>query len=179
MKERLCPGDTAVDATIGNGHDTLFLCRLTGVAGHVYGTDIQPEAVANTRARLQSGGIEESRFTLWQADHARLSELLPPQVHGSVAAVMFNLGYLPGGDHGTVTAADTTITALTAAIGTLRPGGVITAVVYPGHPGGGEEAEAVANWAAALPQDRYQSLQYRFMNQRNAPPYVIAVEKRG
>ncbi|WP_325176651.1 class I SAM-dependent methyltransferase [Paenibacillus alkalitolerans] len=173
------PGDIAVDATVGNGHDTLFLCRLVGPGGHVYGTDIQAEAVTSARARLCEEGVAAGTFTLWQADHSRLAELLPGETQRRVAAVMFNLGYLPGGDHATITTAGTTIRALEAAVEALRAGGIVTAVVYPGHAGGETEAAAVDAWMAALPQSKYQALQYRFTNQRNAPPYVAAVEKRG
>jgi mannose-6-phosphate isomerase len=178
VKERVREGDPAIDATLGNGHDTLFLCRLVGAHGHVYGTDIQAEAVEKTRERLGAEGLESSRYTLWQANHADLLEFLPLEAHGRVAAAMFNLGYLPGSDHATITSAETTIRALNAALSVLRPGGIVTAVVYPGHAGGDAEAAAVDAWAAALPQSEVQAMQYRFLNQRNAPPYVIAVEKR-
>ncbi|MCI3920664.1 16S rRNA (cytosine(1402)-N(4))-methyltransferase [Paenibacillus sp. TRM 82003] len=182
VRERLRPGDVAVDATMGNGHDTLFLAGLVGDGGRVFAFDVQEAALAATRERLAAAGeAVERRCTLLRRDHAELGSALADAgiaSIGSVGAVMFNLGYLPGGDHAIVTRTESTLRALDAALDALRVGGVLTAVVYPGHEGGGQEAEAVNAWAAALPQERYQALTYRFANQRNAPPYVIAVEKR-
>lgn len=91
---------------------------------------------------------------------------------------MFNLGYLPGADHATITRPSTTLPALDAALNLLDKGGVITAVLYPGHEGGQEEAQSVMKWAASLSRKEYQVLQYRFMNQRQHPPFLIAIEKR-
>jgi predicted methyltransferase len=178
VRERLWPGDIAIDATMGNGHDTLFLASLVGEGGLVYAFDVQEAAVASTRARLNAAGVETVRCVALLRDHAEMAAALPEELHGRVGAVMFNLGYLPGGDHKVVTAMESTLRALDAGLSLLRVGGVLTVVVYPGHEGGGEEAAAVDSWAAALPQEQCQALSYRFLNQRNAPPYVVAIEKR-
>ncbi|HZG83924.1 class I SAM-dependent methyltransferase [Paenibacillus sp.] len=178
VRDRVRPGDIAVDATMGNGHDTLFLAGLAGDGGHVYAFDIQETALANTAERLASSGIPSSRYTLLLSDHAEMAQRLPAAAVGGVAAVMFNLGYLPGADHSVITRTPSTLRALDAALAVLRPGGAATVVVYPGHAGGADEAAAVEAWAAALDPSRYQAMVYRFVNQRNAPPYVIAVEKR-
>jgi glyoxylase-like metal-dependent hydrolase (beta-lactamase superfamily II) len=107
-----------------------------------------------------------------------MSDVIPHEAHGKVAAVMFNLGYLPGEDHAVITRPESTIPALEAALALLKEGGVVTIVVYPGHEGGDQEASAVTEWCGRLPQDRYQVLQYQFINQKNRPPYVVAIEKR-
>lgn len=117
---------------------------------------------------------------LIQESHHRMADLIPAAVRGHVAAVMFNLGYLPGGDPGIITRAATTIPALDAAAALLRPDGVLTCVVYPGHEGGGEEAEAVEAWAAALDLERFHAITYRTVNvsgRSGRPPYLIAVRK--
>lgn len=163
---------------MGNGHDTLFLAELVGESGHVHSFDVQEAALAATRRRLMSAGIDAGRYTLRQEDHARLLTALPEQDIGRVAAVMFNLGYLPGGDHSVITTQSSTLPALEGAAAALRIGGVVTAVLYPGHEGGAQEAAAVQRWAEGLPQHTYQAVTYRFLNQRNAPPYVVAIEKR-
>ncbi|QXD15564.1 methyltransferase domain-containing protein [Rhodocaloribacter litoris] len=173
----LTPGDVAVDATTGNGHDTVFLAERVGPAGHVYGFDVQEEAIGRTRQRLAGAGLAE-RVTLFARGHEALRETLPAGVHGHVAAVMFNLGYLPGGDHRRITRPETTVPALDAALDVLRPGGVLTVVVYPGHPGGAEEAGAVRNWAAALDPHRYLAVRYDLLNRPHHPPWLLAVEKR-
>jgi predicted methyltransferase len=170
-------GDVAVDATVGNGHDTVALARAVGPEGRVYGVDVQAEAVASTRDRLRTEGLEEG-VTLVQAGHEHLPEHLPAAVHGAVGAVTFNLGYLPGSDSDRTTRPDTTLQALEAATQILRPGGVATVVLYTGHAGGPAEAAAVDAWAADLPQARFRVLSYRFVNQRNDPPRLIALEKR-
>ena len=89
------PEDTVVDATMGNGHDTLFLAEQVGPGGHVYAFDIQPEAVESTRKLLEEHGLSD-RVTLLCRSHADLAEAVP----AGVAAVVFNLGWLPGSrDH--------------------------------------------------------------------------------
>ncbi|HZG56470.1 class I SAM-dependent methyltransferase [Paenibacillus sp.] len=176
--ERVRSGDVVVDATMGNGHDTLFLAGLVGDGGHVYAFDVQPAALAATQARLAAAGVPAARYTLLLRDHAELADALPTDARGAVAAAMFNLGYLPGADHAVTTQPATTLRALDAALATLRVGGALCAVVYPGHPGGAEEAAAVEAWAAALEPERWQAVTYRFLNPRNPPPYVVAVEKR-
>lgn len=178
IAERVQPGETVVDATVGNGVDTLFLARTVGGEGKVYGFDIQPQALRNATERLsrELAGIRNIELLL--ASHEFMLDYLPREMLGRTGAVMFNLGYLPGSDHATITRPYSTLPALNASLELLRPGGVLTVVVYTGHEGGQEEADAVQNWIAKLPQDRYQSMIYRFLNQKNAPPYLLAVEKR-
>jgi tRNA A58 N-methylase Trm61 len=136
-------GDVAIDATAGNGHDTVFLAKLVGEAGKVIAFDVQEQAIASTRERLAAEGLLE-RVELVHGSHGLIAEQVTP---GSVAAVMFNLGYLPGGDHAVITRTAETLGALEAARGVLRPGGVLTIVCYPGHVGGDEESAAVVAWA--------------------------------
>ena len=92
------PGDTAVDATMGNGHDTLTLCRLVGPAGRVYAFDVQRDAVERTRERLRDAGMLD-RASLFCLGHECMAEV----VKTPVTAVVFNLGWLPGGDHAVTT----------------------------------------------------------------------------
>lgn len=141
------PGDTVIDATTGNGHDTRFLAELVGSTGRVYAFDIQPQALQQTEHGLP---LElRSVVALLRHDHARMDEFLPAGDRGKIAAVMFNLGYLPGSDHQLVTQTASTLRALTTALDWLRPGGVLSVIAYPGHPGGAEETDAVCDWFAA------------------------------
>ena len=94
MEEILRPGDIAVDATMGNGKDTQFLCELVGETGHVYAFDVQEEALERTAARLEAAGLR-ARATLILAGHETMRENVPV----SPRAVMFNLGWLPGGTY--------------------------------------------------------------------------------
>ncbi len=177
VRRALEPDDVALDATVGNGHDTVVLAEAVGDGGRVFGFDVQEEAIEQTRARLAE---EEppADVELLQAGHENLHRHLPEALHGRVGAVMFNLGYLPGSSSSLTTAPETTIPALDAAVKVLRPDGVVTVVLYTGHEGGEEEAEAVDEWAAELKQIQFQVLSYQFVNQQNDPPRLVAVEKR-
>jgi len=179
IAERVSDGDIVIDATAGGGVDTLALAELVGRKGIVYAFDIQQDALNRTKERLLASSSEKlAEVKLILANHAQMTQWIDPLSYGKVAAVMFNLGYLPGGeDQSVITESATTIAALDAAIMLLRPGGMITCVLYPGHPGGAEEAAIVEAWAAQLPQKMAQTVIYR-QPQRPAAPYLIAAEKR-
>jgi 16S rRNA C1402 N4-methylase RsmH len=155
VAEVLKPGDIAVDATVGNGHDTEFLAQRVGRSGDVYGFDVQPKAIQSAQVRLAQSGVEDA-VTFINAGHETLISKIPQEAHGKVSAVMFNLGYLLGSEKLIVTRRDTTLMALDAALKLLTSGGVITVVAYTGHPGGREEAEAVKEWMDFLPESAYR-----------------------
>lgn len=179
VKERTAPGDSVIDATMGNGNDMLMLAERVGPEGFVYGFDIQPEALAQTRAKLeQAGRYREGRIHLYRESHEFMLDVLPDGLIGHTSAVMFNLGYLPGHGHEIITRPETTLPALQAALQLLKSGGILTIVLYSGHQGGRSETDAVLDWAGRLPQASYQVLRYGFLNQRNDPPFLIAIEKR-
>lgn len=170
--DALPPGGRAVDATAGNGHDTLRLAGLAGGEGLVYAFDVQQAALDATARRLQAAGVAR-QVRLIHDGHQRLAGYVSEPV--DVAA--FNCGYLPGGDKQRTTAAGTTVAAAQQALALLKPGGLLTMVLYPGHEAGAVEAAAVSAWAAALPQQDFAVLHYGFANRRNRPPYLLAVEK--
>jgi 16S rRNA C1402 N4-methylase RsmH len=177
LHEVLAPGDIAIDATVGNGHDTLFLASKVGAQGKVYGFDIQQQALDSAWQRLELAG-EGVQVSLYHAGHETMAILLPESVAGKVKAVMFNLGYLPGGDKQRTTAASTTLAALQAALSLLAPGGVISLLAYTGHLGGREEAELVKSWAHSLPQEVFHvSVEVPPSESGNAPEWVV-VQRR-
>ena len=143
LAEVLRPGDFAADMTAGNGHDTLFLANAVGGTGRVFAFDVQAAALEATRARLEKHGAID-RVELKLACHSTLHAALPSEARGRLGAVMANLGYLPGGEEEIVTTADGTLKMLRAAADNLRPGGVLSVIAYPGHPGGEIESAAVA-----------------------------------
>ena len=53
--------DIVVDATMGNGHDTLFLAKL---AKQVFAFDIQEQALEKTRQRIQEAGFTNVELIL-------------------------------------------------------------------------------------------------------------------
>jgi SAM-dependent methyltransferase len=165
-------GHSAVDATCGNGHDTLLLARLVGIRGHVWGFDIQRQAVEETGRRLAEAGLS-NRVTLLPVGHEGVAEhvAVPLQV------VLFNLGYLPGGDRNIITRPDTTGSALEQSLGLLAAGGVVIVTVYPGHNGGSEEQAAVEKWAAGLDPRAFHCWRMGQTNVAPAAPYLIFVQK--
>lgn len=137
VREVLQPGEFAIDGTAGNGHDTRFLAEIVGPGGHVLVFDIQPEAIARTAA------WNLPNITLLQRSHAEIPSAIPMEFHGRIGAAMYNLGYLPGGDKTIRTHADSTEIAIRESFAILRPGGILTAIAYVGHPGGSEEVDAI------------------------------------
>lgn len=133
--------DVVIDATAGNGFDTAFLARKVRNRGLVFAIDKQACAIESMQLKLKTNPSRQVKPIL--GDHAELERLIPQEHHGKIAAVMFNLGYLPRGDKFFKTTAETTRPALNQAVRMLRPGGVMTVMAYVGHPGGPEEARAV------------------------------------
>ena len=154
VAESLSPGAAVVDATVGNGHDTLFLAQRVGTRGHVYGFDIQAAAIESTRRRL-SACADCAPCHLVLADHANMADHLPAALFGNTAAVMFNLGYLPGGEKAIITSTTSTLPALDTALTLLSDKGTLSVIVYSGHAGGKEEAGAVMAWSLGLAHDRF------------------------
>ncbi|MCH9656709.1 MAG: methyltransferase domain-containing protein [Planctomycetes bacterium] len=151
----LKPGETAIDATAGNGHDTLFLCQTVGPTGSVFAFDIQQKGLDQTIEKLTQAGF--SNCNLVCHDHSQLAEIIPSNLHQRIGAIMFNLGYLPGGDHTIITQQHSTLTAVKAASKLLRPGGILTIMAYPGHPGGAAETTAVSEWINTLEENLFKT----------------------
>jgi SAM-dependent methyltransferase len=170
----LYPGAWAVDATVGNGHDTLFLAQQVGPTGRVFGFDIQAEALASARPKL--AGL--SHVMLTHGGHEHLARDLPDEAKGKLTAVMFNLGYLPGATKGVTTSIASTLSALAQALDCLAVGGRITLVLYPGHPGGAEEAAAVRAYADDLPAGFAAALCVRIKPLRPAPELLVIEKHR-
>lgn len=170
MHQSLNAGDWALDATVGNGHDALFLAKCVGPSGRVFGFDVQAAAIAQTAKRVE----DHPQVTLFQAGHETLEAHLPKD--GQLAGVMFNLGYLPGAPREIMTGADTTLAALGQALARLKIGGLLTLVLYPGHAGGDHEAEAVRAFAKNLGEECVVA-QFRRFNAERPAPELIAIER--
>jgi predicted methyltransferase len=168
------PGDLVIDATAGNGHDTVFLAERVGESGRVIAFDIQADAISSTRARLDAAGLGD-RVTLIEGSHARIAREAVP---GSTAAVVFNLGYLPGGDHSVITRREETLAATAQSLEVLRPGGLLAMVCYPGHAGGDEESAAVLAWAQGLEDSLYGCEIIRREGTLRPAPFLILVRKK-
>ncbi|MFT5104412.1 MAG: SAM-dependent methyltransferase [Verrucomicrobiales bacterium] len=172
LKKRHC----VIDATAGNGHDTLFLAEMVGNGGKVYAIDNQQAAIDSTRQRLGDSPFAQP-VEYFCASHADLLELVPTKKHGRVRAVMFNLGYLPGGNKSETTTWPTTLKAIRAALQILNADGIITIAIYPGHPAGKQESIALDKFVAQLDPTQFRAIRYGVVNAANDPPYLLAIEK--
>ena len=165
-------GDTVIDATMGNGHDTVKLAQWVGSQGKVHAFDIQSQALHHTKERLRAEQLLD-RCQLHLQGHQTLGSI----VHGAVSVVLFNLGYLPGQDKSITTTIDTTIIALNQALEKLREGGIVIVVVYPGHSQGRLEQIHLDKWIKQIDNQQFRSLRYQFENTVTPAPYVLAIEK--
>ncbi|MBO4991646.1 MAG: class I SAM-dependent methyltransferase [Firmicutes bacterium] len=176
-------GDTVVDGTMGNGHDTAALARLVGPEGRVLAFDVQEQALRNTtellkeeevRLGLKTGALQ-SRVRLICDSNANLRSYIDGL---KPSAVVFNLGYLPGGDKNVTTTADETLRAVTEALDAVKPGGLVAAVMYSGHEQGAAEKEALLAWARELPPKEYHAAYVAMWNQKKNPPELLLVTKK-
>lgn len=176
VKQVLREGDLAVDATVGNGHDTLFLAKLVGETGFVAGFDLQEEALAGAKEALGAEKLE-ARCRLYQESHANLSTRVRHEFAAQQArVVMFNLGYLPGGDKTVTTLQETTLMALEGAVEILIPGGIVSVVLYPGHDEGLVETKAVLEWAAML-SGSFRAVHTCLVNRSERAPQLLVLER--
>ena len=159
-----------VDATAGNGHDTLFLCENTPVNCQVWSFDIQQAAIDACGGLLARHGYAgKARLVL--ADHAALGDF----IRTPVDAAMFNLGYLPGQDHALTTGPESLKKAMEKLLDLLAPGGIITVVAYPGHEPGKSEMDFLESFLAQLPQKTFTAAKFSFMNQKNFPAVLYSI----
>ena len=154
--------DVAIDFTMGNGHDTLFLSRH---AKEVYAFDIQEDALKATQALVSSPHVH-----LILDSHDRFDDYISHFDTG-----IFNLGYMPGGDHEVTTMIETTRLAVTKAVALMNRAIVI--VVYVGHEAGAKESAWLKDYCSSVDPHAFNVSSYQMLNKRHAP-YVITIEKR-
>lgn len=178
LEECVGAGDFVIDATAGNGHDTLKLAQRVGSHGEVWAIDLQEAALRATRARLQEAGIETA-VRLLGGDHAEVLASWSREHQSRAAAIVFNLGYLPGGDKEVTTRAGNTVAALEASLPLLAPGAPLLVTAYRGHAGGQAEADAVAAWAESLAPARWsaRSEEPPRRSGKNPPPVLWIVRQ--
>lgn len=168
----LRPGDTAVDYTMGNGHDTEFLSRTVGPEGRVFAFDIQPQAVESTRRHLAEVGCPEN-YTLILDSHHKVKDY----VTGPVRAGMFNLGWLPGGDKSITTLRETTLPAIEAAISLMDRDAVLNIAVYPGHAEGDAEGKLIAEYLSSLSRYKICATKVQILNSPTSPYFYVVETK--
>lgn len=172
IRKAVRPGDVCIDATAGNGRDTELLCALAGPSGKVYAFDIQEEALGRTGKRLQDKGYEAE---LILDGHEHMEEYV--REAGRVSCIVFNFGYLPGGDHKTATRPDTSIAAIRAGLCLLKPGGWMSLCIYSGGDTGSSEKEAILGFLKTLDASRYLVIASSWYNRPNHPPVPVRILK--
>jgi len=164
--------DVLVDATAGNGKDTLFLAQNSPADAHIYSFDIQETALVNTAAQLQRHGLEH-KVRLVHDSHAVLFQYLSVPIDAAV----FNLGYLPGGDKSVTTCSDSTLAAVEQVLDLLKPGGRLGIVAYPGHCEGRRENQLLHDYLCALPAAAVSVFCTKMINHGGNVPVGYIVEK--
>ena len=172
LQAHLFSGAHAVDFTMGNGHDTLWLARAVGPQGHVDAFDVQSAAVENTRARLEGEGML-SHCRLIHDSHDRVLSYVKEPFDAGV----FNLGWLPGSDKSVTTSRRTTLPAVRDAVSLVAPGGLLLVAVYPGHAEGRAEGLELETYFSALSRFEFSVSCLKIVNSPDAP-YFFALERK-
>ncbi len=166
-------GDLCIDATAGRGNDTAFLCELVGDGGRVLAFDIQQEAIDSTKALLEQRGLAD-RATLILDSHENVSGYAEEK---SVSAMVFNFGWLPGGDHRINTNKNSSIAAIDAGLRLLKDNGVMSLSIYYGRDTGTHERDAILEHIASLSVKDYTVIVSKFVNRPNCPPISVRIYK--
>ena len=170
---QVMPGDLCIDATMGNGHDTELLCRLTGEQGRVLAFDIQEQALRNTKKRLQESGVPDN-YRLILDSHSHMTQYARMD---SVSCILFNFGYLPGADHAIATRPDTSLTAVRQGLSLLKKNGLMSLCIYSGGDTGFEERDALLPFLKALNPRQYLVILSSYYNRPGNPPLPVLVRR--
>ena len=168
-------GGCYIDATMGKGNDTLFLCELAGENGKVLAFDIQQEALDATRELLRTHGKEQQAELILDG-HEHMDRYAMEE---STDVICFNFGYLPGGDHELATKADTSVQAVETGLRLLKPGGVMALCIYSGGDTGFEEKNQILDFLRKLDSRKYIVIVNHYYNRENNPPIPAFVVKKG
>jgi len=176
LKNKVKKGDIAIDATMGNGHDTLFLINLIGDSGKIYSFDIQDKSLHNTRQLLLKNDIDatNNNINLIVDGHENIDKYVKEEID----VATFNLGYLPNGDKNIITTSETTIQAINIILSLLKKGGIISIITYYGHAGGLEEKNAIVQYAQNLEWEKYAVINCSYLNNEESPLMIIFIEKK-
>jgi len=170
FKNHVKTGATVVDATAGKGRDTLLLSKLVGEEGKVYAFDIQKEAIEETEKLLNQHGRKNT--VIIHDSHHKISDYIT-----EADAVIFNFGFLPGGDHSIFSKPETSIKAIDEALSIIKCDGFVSLCIYYGGDTGYEEKDAILSYLKKLDQKKYTVMLQSFYNRKNCPPLFALIEK--
>lgn len=171
FKKVLRGNDIVVDATLGNGYDTLHLLKNFSIK-KIFCFDIQKQALENTEKLLEENAVNNTPIEYIQDCHSKLDTF----VKTPVSLMVYNLGYLPTGDKSLTTKTDTTLISLEKAVTLIKPGGLISVTCYPGHPEGKRELEEITSLVETLDQKNFSIYFYKSLYEE--APCLILISKR-
>ncbi|MBQ4531572.1 MAG: class I SAM-dependent methyltransferase [Lachnospiraceae bacterium] len=174
LENHIQSGNICIDATMGNGHDTLKLCELVGNTGKVYAFDIQETAVANTKKLLEDQKVIHIASLILDS-HTHMHNYV---MEKEVDCIVFNFGYLPSGDHSLATKANTSIEAITQGLSLLRKGGLMSLCIYSGGDSGFDERDALLAFLKELEPKNYLVILSSYYNRPNNPPIPVMIIKK-
>lgn len=176
-KSLLKIGDSVVDATCGNGKDTLKLCQLvlSDHCGWVFGLDIQEKALQSTRLYLKKflTPSEQLRVDLFHCSHSEFPLAIQ---RANIQLIVYNLGYLPGGDKSLTTLKGSTLESVRKGLSLISPTGALSITCYPGHPQGKEEEDALIDFTKDLDGSLWRVVHHRSLN-RPSSPSLLFIQK--
>ena len=173
IKEHVKEGDFCIDATAGNGNDTVFLCELVGDTGKVLAFDIQEQAIKNTTDKLKQAEVFQRAEVLLES-HEKMGQYAKED---SVDCIVFNFGYLPGGDHRLATQTETSLKAIREGLQLLKKGGLMSLCIYSGGDSGFEERDAILAELNHLDSKKYLVIVSSYFNRPNNPPLPAIIVK--
>ena len=171
IREQVKEGDFCIDATAGNGNDTLLLCQLVKERGKVLAFDIQREALERTKELLD---YYHCKAELLLESHTEMGNYAKKE---SVDCIVFNFGYLPKGDHKISTKAKSSVAAVETGLCLLKPGGIMTLCIYSGGESGFAERDALLFYLKTLDRKRYLVILSCYYNRPNHPPIPVLIKK--
>lgn len=172
-KTLLKPGDIVVDATCGNGNDTLFLSQflLSDPESAIFAFDVQPEAILNTESLLRKHLSPDhlKRVLLHRRSHLELTAVPYPF---SPKLVVYNLGYLPGGDKLFTTKTETTLESVKMSLQLIADDGAVSITCYPGHEEGFKEEKELLKFAQELSSSKWTVCYHSWLNRPKSPTFL-------
>ena len=172
LKRYVREGDTCIDATAGRGKDTLFLCELVGEKGNVLAFDIQEEAIESTKNILKENNLL-NRAKVVNDSHENMESYCDRE---TVSGIIFNLGYLPGGDHKIATNPHTTIKAIESGLNLLKENGVISLSIYHGGNSGFYEKDLLMKYLKEIESKKCSVFVMEPYNKVNPPISVFILK---
>lgn len=155
----------AIDGTLGNGFDTDF---LSDNFEKVYAFEIQEEACVKYKEK------NINNVDVINDSH----HLFKKYISDGVDCIMYNLGFLPGGDKGVTTMHKTSLKSIEDGLDLLNSGGIMTICIYKGHDEGKLEETYILNYLSSLPKNKFGVMSHNYLNRVDNAPTLVVIEKK-